>query len=142
VQGEAADAPGRPRRKGARLPELIWLAGLVATPWQHAEVWCYSKPKTLKLTVRPCLWYGVLGAQPVQVVMCRPPHWPDGYQLAIVTTDRSATPADLIERYALRWNVEVWRKPARSVASARPATAPAAWWNAPCRLGCCATACW
>lgn len=36
---------GRPRRKGDRLPELIWLAGLVATPFKHAEVWCYAKPR-------------------------------------------------------------------------------------------------
>lgn len=106
---------GRPRRKGDRLPELIWLAGLVATPWQHAEVWCYAKPQAIKLTVLRCLWYGVLGAQPVQVVMCRPPRWPDGYQLAVVTTDLDAGGVELIERYALRWNVEVCLEEARQV---------------------------
>ena len=107
--------PGRPRRKGARLPELCWLAGLVATPWQHAEVRCYGKTQTMKLTVLSCLWYGALGAQPVQVVMCRPPRWPDGYQLAIVTTDQAATGVELVERYALRWNVEVCLEEARQV---------------------------
>jgi hypothetical protein len=107
--------PGRPRRKGARLPELIWLAGLVATPWHHAELRCYGKTQTMKLTMFGCLWYGVLGAQPVQVVMCRPPRWPDGYQLAVVTTDPAASGVELVERYALRWNVEVTLEEARQV---------------------------
>jgi DDE superfamily endonuclease len=106
---------GRPRRKGVRLPELIWLAGLVATPFTAAQVRCYAKTQTVKLTVLPCLWYGVLGAQPVQVVMCRPPDWPDGYQLALVSTDLAATGVELLERYALRWNIEVTLEEARQV---------------------------
>jgi hypothetical protein len=46
--------------------------------------------QAIKLTVRRCLWSGVLDAQPVQpvqVVRRRPPRWPDGYQLAVITTD-------------------------------------------------------
>ena len=41
--------------------------------------------------------------------------WPDGYQLAIVTTDQAATGVELVERYALRWNVEVCVEEARQV---------------------------
>jgi DDE superfamily endonuclease len=106
---------GRPRCKGERLPELIWLAGLVATPFIPGKVRCYAKTSTLDLASLRCLWYGVLGAQPVQVVMARPPTWPDGYQLAIVTTDLAATPIELVERYALRWNIEVTLEEARQV---------------------------
>jgi hypothetical protein len=69
----------------------------------------------MNLTVLRCLWYGVLGTQPVQVIMARPPTWPDGYQLAVVTTDQAATPTELIERYALRWNVEVCLEEARQI---------------------------
>jgi len=50
--------------------------------------------------------YGALGAQPVQVVLSRPVGAPDGYQLALVTTDLAATPATIIERYANRWSQE------------------------------------
>jgi hypothetical protein len=107
--------PGRPRRKGARLPELIWLAGMVATVFTPATVHCYGKQVTLHLHRLRCLWYGALGAQPVQVVLARPPHWPDDYQLALVTTDLAASPAELVERYSLRWSAEVTMEEARQV---------------------------
>src|SRR6266511_4156887 len=54
-----------------------------------------------------CQWYGALKGQPVQVVLSRPVGSPDGYQLALVTTDLAATPAQVIERYADRWPVEM-----------------------------------
>jgi cytochrome c-type biogenesis protein CcmH/NrfG len=47
-----------------------------------------------------------LGRQLVQVVLSRPLGAPDGYQLALVTTDLAATPAAIIERYADRWSEE------------------------------------
>jgi len=99
--------PGRPRVKGARLPELIMLAGMTATRFTPATVCCYGRQRTLDLAVFRCLWYGALGAQPVQVVLARPPDWPDGYELAVVSTDLAATPAELVERYSHRWSVEV-----------------------------------
>jgi hypothetical protein len=39
-----------------------------------------------------CVWYGALKGQPVQVILSRPIGSPDGYQLALVTTDLAATP--------------------------------------------------
>jgi hypothetical protein len=59
------------------------------------------------LVVVGCRWYGTLGAQPVQVVLARPPDWPDDDELAVVSTDLAATPAELVERYSRRWSVEV-----------------------------------
>jgi hypothetical protein len=41
---------------------------------------------------------------------------PDGYDLALVSTDLGATPAALVERYADRWPVEVLFEEARQVA--------------------------
>jgi hypothetical protein len=35
-----------------------------------------------------------------------PARLPDGYELALVTTDLAATPAAVIERYATRWSAE------------------------------------
>jgi hypothetical protein len=48
----------------------------------------------------------VLGGQPVQVVLARAPGAPDGYDLALVSTDLDATGAELVERYAARWEIE------------------------------------
>jgi hypothetical protein len=42
----------------------------------------------------------------VQVVLSRCLGAPDGYDLAIVSTDLVATPQALIERYADRWPIE------------------------------------
>jgi hypothetical protein len=52
----------------------------------------------------------------VQVVLVRAPGAPDGYDLALVSTDLDATPAALVERYADRWPVEVLFEEARQVA--------------------------
>jgi hypothetical protein len=107
---------GRPRVKGERLPELIVLAALVKVRWQPATVCCYGTRRTVALASLVCLWPTVFGAQPVQVVLVRSPGAPDGYDLALVSPIAKATPAELVERYAARWNVEVLFEEARQVA--------------------------
>jgi hypothetical protein len=54
-----------------------------------------------------CLWPSVFGTRPVNVVLVRDPAAPDGFDLALVTTDLAATTAQLVCRYAARWAVEV-----------------------------------
>jgi hypothetical protein len=49
-------APGRARPKGARMPELIWLADMVAIRFEHANLSCYGKIRTLHLAVFCRLW--------------------------------------------------------------------------------------
>jgi DDE superfamily endonuclease len=107
---------GRPRVKGERLPELIVLAALVAIRWQQAIVVCYDQPRTVELTSLVCLWHTVFGAQPVRVVLVREPGAPDGYELALVSTDPDASPAALVQRYATRWSIEVCFEESRQVA--------------------------
>jgi hypothetical protein len=107
---------GRPRVKGDRPPELLVLAALTQIAWQQATVCCYGKPRTVELAGLVCLWPTVFGAQPARVVLVRAPGAPDGYDLALVSTDLKATPAELVERYAARWNVEVLFEEARQVA--------------------------
>lgn len=97
---------GRPRRKGDRLPELVVIAAMTRYRWTPVQLRCYGKTLDREVLALRCLWYGALGAQPVQVVLSRPVGAPDGYQLALVTTDLAATPAQVIERYADRWSEE------------------------------------
>jgi DDE superfamily endonuclease len=97
---------GRPRVKGDRLPELIVLAGMTRYRWTPVRVRCYGKTLQREVLAIGCLWYGALGRQPVQVVLSRPVGVPDGYELALVTTDLAATPAQVIERYSHRWAAE------------------------------------
>jgi hypothetical protein len=52
------------------------------------------------------LWYLTFGTQPVRLVMVCDPG-ASRHDIALVTTDLSATPAQVVERYASRWSIEV-----------------------------------
>src|SRR5919198_547993 len=108
--------PGRPRVKGTRLPELVVLAAMTRYRWVPLQVHCYAKPLEREVLALRCLWYGALKGQPVQVVLSRPLGACDGYELALVTTDLAATPAQVIERYANRWSEETAFLDARHLA--------------------------
>jgi hypothetical protein len=66
----------------------------------------YGATTTVSTAVLRCLWYGVFGRQQVQVVFVRDKS-KNGYDIALVTTDLDATAAQVIERYAARWSIEV-----------------------------------
>jgi len=98
---------GRPALKGARLPGLDQIATDPATAWQTTAATRYGKLEQIEVHALRCLWHGALGYTPVQVVLVRDTRKPAGYQLALVSTDLDATPAELIERYGERWPIEV-----------------------------------
>ena len=103
---------GRPRVKGARLPALDRIAAAAAfTP---ATVTRYRKTATVQAAAITCLWHSVFGSRPVQVILVRD-RAPGGYDIALVTTDLDASPAQVIERYAARWSIEVAPEDARQV---------------------------
>jgi hypothetical protein len=58
------------------------------------------------LTVVDCLWHGSLRYTPVRVVLLRNLNSRRGYDLALVTTDLTAAPEQIIGRYADRWSIE------------------------------------
>ena len=138
--------PGRPRRKGKRMPELIVLAALTRVRFKQTVVCCYGELRVVELACLRCLWYGTFGPRPVQVVLVRSPGAPDGYDLALVTTDLAATPAELVQRYAARWQVEVLFQEARQdagVGQARNRTRTAVERTVPFGLVCVSLAvCW
>jgi hypothetical protein len=104
---------GRPRSKGERLPDLTRLAGMVTTPFALHQATRYGHDGIAAIACFTCLWPSVFGTRPVQVVLVRAPEAPDGFDLALVTTDLAATPVELVERYATRWSVEVCFREAR-----------------------------
>src|SRR6266487_2316555 len=138
--------PGRPRVKGDRLPALIMLAAMTRYRWTPLTVRCYGKLEHQEALAIGCLWYGALKGQPVQVVLSRPVGSPDGFDLALVTTDLAATPAELVQRYAARWQVEVLFQEARQdagVGQARNRTRTAVERTVPFGLVCVSLAvCW
>jgi hypothetical protein len=95
---------GRPRAKGARLPSL---AGLAADAvFAPVTVTRYGKTATIQAAAITCLWHSVSGSRPVQVILIRD-DFAACYDLALVTTDPQASLAQVIERYAARWSIEV-----------------------------------
>jgi len=95
---------GRPRVKGDRLPSLAQLA--TAAEFSQVTVTRYRKTEIVQAAVATCLWYSVFGSCPVNVVIVRDKPG-RGFGIALVTTDRDATMAQVIERYASRWSIEV-----------------------------------
>jgi hypothetical protein len=95
---------GRPRVRGARLPALAAIAATAElTP---VSVTRYRKTTTVRAAALTCLWHTVFGPQAVQVVLIRDTAT-RGFDLALVTTDLHASTAQIIQRYAARWSIEV-----------------------------------
>jgi hypothetical protein len=98
---------GRPATWGARLANLAAIAADPATAWTAATVRRYTKTETVMLHEIDCLW-GPLGAEtPVRVILIQDTTRASGYQIALITTDPHSTPAEIVERYADRWPIEV-----------------------------------
>jgi hypothetical protein len=98
---------GRPRKWGPRLATLQQIALDPATDWITTTVQRYGKTETLILCTLDCLWEPLGPDTPVRVVLVKDDTKPAGYQLALITTDLTTTPAQIVERYADRWAIEV-----------------------------------
>jgi hypothetical protein len=98
---------GRPRKWGRRHPSLAEIAVDPATQWVEQAVRRYGKTETLLLHTIDCLWEPLGPDTPVRVIIIKDDTKPAGYQLALITTDLDATPAQIAERYAERWAIEV-----------------------------------
>ncbi len=122
---------GRPRAKGDKLPSPASLAA--TTAFVPVTVTRYGKTATVHAAAVTCLWYGVFGPRPVQVMLIRGTS-ATGYDVALVNTDPGAGLTQVIERYAASGaSRSRSRTPARSSAQARPATAPPSPPGAPSR---------
>lgn len=86
---------------------------MTTTPFALLPATLYGKPRTLAVAHFTCLWPSVFGPRPVHVTLIRDPGAPDGFDLALVSTDLAATPGQLVGRYATRWPVEVSFRDAR-----------------------------
>jgi len=133
---ERTGGRGRPRVRGGRLPCLAKLAD--TTAFAQVTVTRYGKAATVHATAVTCLWYSVFGTRPVTVVLIRDKS-ATGYDLALVTTDTAATTAQVIERYASRWSIEIAIEDAKQVfgaGQARNRTANAVRRTVPFQLAC------
>jgi hypothetical protein len=100
--------PGRPKLKGDKLPTPAQLA-TAAGPgqWQTTPIDLRGhRVAQLIYVVRDVLWYEVTKRDPVVVVIVRDPTGtePDNY---FISTDPTATGAQIASHYTGRWSIEV-----------------------------------
>ena len=132
--------PGRPRVKGDRLPSLAKIAA--AAEFSQVTVTRYGRTETIGAAVVTCLWYSVFGSLPVTVVIVRDKPG-SGFGIALVTTDRTITAGQVIERYASRWSIEIAIEDAKQICGtgqARNRTAAAVERTVPFQIACQAVA--
>jgi hypothetical protein len=97
----------RPRTKGDRLPTPTGLATQASgRGWRKVTVDLRGRPVERLVHVRDVLWYAVNKTDLVPLVIAGDPAGvePDDF---FVTTDTSATGAQVASRYAGRWSIEV-----------------------------------
>ncbi len=99
---------GRPPLKGRRLPALKALLDLPAVSWiEVSAAWYDGTARTVELTSQTAVWYRS-GKPPVPLrwVLVRDPQGEFTPQ-ALLCTDPSADPAQILEWFVLRWQLEV-----------------------------------
>jgi hypothetical protein len=102
---------GRPRLKGERIGTPTQIAR--SATWKTVTVSRYGTTSTAKITEQVCLWYGVWRTDTVRVILVTntgrttKTSTTNGYDIALITTDLTATPQEIITRYAARWSIEV-----------------------------------
>jgi SRSO17 transposase len=96
---------GRPRLKGDRLGTPTDIAKTAT--WKQVTVTRYGVTSLVRIAEVSCLWFGTWRTDPVRVLLIRDTTTTTGYDLALVTTDLTATPEQIIARYAARWSIEV-----------------------------------
>jgi hypothetical protein len=107
---------GRPRTKGDRLGTAGDIAATAA--WDTVTITAYGRPQVRHVTEVTCLWYGSWHTRAVRLILSRDERTASGYDLALVTTDRTAAPGTLVARYATRWAIEQAFADARNVLGA------------------------
>ena len=95
---------GRPALKGRKLGRPAALAGNAV--WAKTTVYRYGRTETVHVAQVACIWYGSFGNAPGRCVLVREPDSTKAYDLALFTLDQAATPAQIVQRYAVRWSIE------------------------------------
>jgi hypothetical protein len=106
---------GRPRLKGKRLSTLAAVADDPTTDWTSLTVaqWYGSGERTVEVASAPAVWYHP-GQPPVPLrwVLIRDPQARFATQ-ALLCTDLSATPGQILAWFVQRWQLEVTFEEAR-----------------------------
>jgi hypothetical protein len=106
---------GAPRQKGERQPSLAQRLADPATVWTAVTVrWYGGEPRQVELATGTAVWYRAgLPVVPIRWVLLRDPAGELQAQ-ALLSTDLTVAPWQLVEWYVLRWQLEVTFEEARA----------------------------
>lgn len=102
---------GRPALKGRRIGTPTEI--VTSATWKTVTVSRYGTTSTVKIAERVCLWYGTWRTDTVRIILVTDTgrttttSTTSGYDIALITTDLTATAEQIIARYAARWSIEV-----------------------------------
>jgi hypothetical protein len=100
---------GRPRKKGARLPSLNDVLADAHTAWQRVTVnnWYGKGPTEVEITSDTAVWYhSGKPVVPLRWVLVRDPKGAFESR-ALLCTDQSADPIEILQWFVSRWQLEV-----------------------------------
>ena len=100
---------GRPRKKGQRLPRLSDVLANEQTIWQKITVdnWYGQGPTQVEISSDTAVWYhNGMPAVPIRWVLIRDPKGRFKTR-ALLCTDQSAAPVQILKWFVRRWQVEV-----------------------------------
>ena len=106
---------GRPRKKGRRLPTLAARRADPATTWTPVTVanWYGAGARTVEVASDAAVWYhSGLPPVPIRWVLVRDPQGRFAPQ-ALLCTDLTVEPAQVLAWFVLRWQLEVTFEEAR-----------------------------
>ena len=89
-----------------RQPAALGTTAATNAAWRTTTVYRYGRTETVQLAQVACIWYGSFGNTLGRCVLVRELGSTKAYDLALFTLDQTATPAQIVERYAMRWSIE------------------------------------
>jgi hypothetical protein len=108
----ASGKRGRPRLRGERIgtPTDIAAKATQDNTWTDTLINRYGTTITARTTEITGLWFGVWRTDPIRVILVKDSRRKGNhksYDIAIITTDLTATASEIVARYASRWSIEV-----------------------------------
>ena len=107
---------GRPRVKGARLPTLAQVLRQSTTIWQRVTIkdWYGEGRREVEIVSATAVWYHAgLPPVPIRWVLIRDPKGKFKPQ-ALLCTDVTVTPVQILEWFIMRWRLEVTLEESRA----------------------------
>jgi hypothetical protein len=107
---------GRPRLKGKRVPTLAYVLADATTRWTTVTVrgWYGEGERVVEITSATAVWYhSGMPPLPIRWVLVRDPQGKFEPQ-ALLCTDMTVEPVQILEWFVLRWRLEVTWQEARA----------------------------